>query len=107
MHILNRMERKAVEIKVGQYYALEYTDEEGSTEVNIMKIIPNKPHTLDAFARTETLYVKDGQVRDLYTNDWVKDSIKREATEDEITLFNKTREKMNDLKSHGELVSSE
>ncbi|MEC1437280.1 hypothetical protein P9D57_00650 [Bacillus sonorensis] len=96
-----------MEINVGQYYAHEYTDSDGSTEVNIIKIIPSKPHTLDAFARTETLYVKDGQVRDMYTTDWVKDSIKREATEDEIALFNKTREKMNDLKSYGELVSSE
>lgn len=32
------MERKAVEIKVGQYYAHEYTDSDGSTEVNIIKI---------------------------------------------------------------------
>ncbi|MCY8737530.1 hypothetical protein MOD71_18665 [Bacillus haynesii] len=102
-----KIEKKAMEIKVGQYYALEYTDEEGSTEVNIIKIIPNKPHTPDAIACTETLYVKDGQVRDLYKNDWVKDLIKREATEDEITLFNKTREKMSELKSYGELIISE
>ncbi|MED4861403.1 hypothetical protein [Bacillus atrophaeus] len=95
-----------MEIKVGQYYALEST-EEGSTEVNIIKILPNKPHMLDVFACTETLYVKDGQVRDLYTTDWVKDSIQREATESEIQLFKNTREKMSDLKSYSELVSSE
>lgn len=95
-----------MEIKVGKYYALERT-EEGSTEVNIIKILPNKPHTLDVFVCTETLYIRDGQVCDLYTNDWVKDFIQREATEDEITLFNKTREKMSDLKSYGELVSYE
>ncbi|WP_017696852.1 hypothetical protein [Bacillus subtilis] len=96
-----------MEIKVGQYYTHEYTDSDGSTEVNIIKVIPNKPHTLDDFARTETLYVKDGQVCDMYTTDWVKDSIKREASESEIQLFIKTREKMSDLKSYGELVSSE
>ncbi|MCY8934363.1 hypothetical protein MOE21_17405 [Bacillus atrophaeus] len=62
---------------------------------------------LDVFVCTQTLYVKDGQVCDLYANDWVKDSIQREATEDEIALFNKTREKMSDLKSYGERVSSE
>ncbi|MEC1404187.1 hypothetical protein [Bacillus subtilis] len=95
-----------MEIKVGQYYALERT-EEGSTEVNIIKILPNKPNMLDVFVCTETLYIKDGQVCDLYTNDWVKDSIQREATADEIALFNKAREKMSDLKSYGELVSSE
>ncbi|MGF7535310.1 hypothetical protein AAGG74_16790 [Bacillus mexicanus] len=94
-----------MEIKVGQYYAHEYTESDGSTEVNIIKIIPNKLHTLDAFARAETLYVKDGQVRNMYTTDWVKDSIKRKATESEIQLFNKKREKMIDLKSYGELVS--
>lgn len=37
-----------MEIKVGQYYALEST-EEGSTEVNIIKILPNKPNMLDVF----------------------------------------------------------
>ncbi|MEC5219957.1 hypothetical protein [Bacillus atrophaeus] len=95
-----------MEIKVGQYYALEST-EEGSTEINIIKILPNKPNMLDVFVYTETLYVKDGQVCDLYTTDWVKDSIKREATESEIQLFKNTREKMSDLKSYGELVSSE
>ncbi|MCY7829897.1 hypothetical protein MOB37_18635 [Bacillus spizizenii] len=95
-----------MEIKVGQYYALEST-EEGSTEINIIKILPNKPNMLDVFVCTETLYIKDGQVCDLYTNDWVKDSIQREATEDEIQLFKKTREKIGDLKSYGELVSSE
>ncbi|WP_332274815.1 hypothetical protein [Bacillus velezensis] len=95
-----------MEIKVGQYHALEST-EEGSTEVNIIKILPNKPNMLDVFVCTETLYIKDGQVCDLYTNDWVKDFIQREATEDEITLFNKTREKMSDLKSYGELVRYE
>ncbi|MCY8565620.1 hypothetical protein [Bacillus sonorensis] len=96
-----------MEIKIGQYYAHEYTDSDGSTEANIIKILPNKPHTLGAFARTETLYVKDGQVCDMYTTDWVKDSIKREASEDEIQLFKKTREKMSDLKSYGQLVSFE
>ncbi|AQS42433.1 hypothetical protein LSG23_20405 (plasmid) [Bacillus velezensis] len=95
-----------MEIKVGKYYALE-SPEEGSTEVNIIKTLPNKPNMLDVFVCTETLYIRDGQVCDLYTNDWVKDFIQREATEDEITLFNKTREKMSDLKSYGELVSSE
>lgn len=95
-----------MEIKIGQYYALEST-EEGSTEVNIIKILPNKPNMLDVFVYTETLYTKDGQVCDLYTNDWVKDSIQREATESEIQLFKNTREKMSDLKSFGELVSSE
>ncbi|MFU8710608.1 hypothetical protein [Bacillus velezensis] len=95
-----------MEIKVGQYYALEST-EEGSTEINIIKILPNKPNMLDVFVCTETLYIKDGQVCDLYTNDWVKDFIQREATENEIALFNKIREKMSNLKSYGELVSSE
>ncbi|MEC2062697.1 hypothetical protein [Bacillus inaquosorum] len=95
-----------MEIKVGQYYALEST-EEGTTEVNIIKILSNKPNMLDVFVCTETLYIKDGQVCDLYTNDWIKDSIQREATENEIQLFKKTREKMSDLKSYGELVSSE
>ena len=55
-----------MEIKVGQYYALEST-EEGRTEVNIIKILPNKPNTLDVFVCTETLYVTDGEVCDLYT----------------------------------------
>ncbi|CAI6274520.1 hypothetical protein [Bacillus subtilis] len=95
-----------MEIKVGKYYALEHT-EEGSTEVNIIKILPNKPNMLDVFVCTETLYIKDGQVCDLYTNDWVKDSIQREATESEIQLFKNTREKMSDLKSYGELVNFE
>ncbi|MCV0023403.1 MULTISPECIES: hypothetical protein [Bacillus] len=94
-----------MEIKVGQYYALEST-EEGSTEVNIIKILPNKPNMLDVFVCTETLYIKDGQVCNLYTNDWVKDLIQREATEDEIQLFKKTREKMGNLRSWWELVSS-
>lgn len=39
------------------------------------------------------MYVKDGQVRNMYATDWVKDSIKREATESEIQLFKNTREK--------------
>lgn len=95
-----------MEIKLGQYYALEST-EEGRTEVNIIKILPNKPNTLDVFVCTETLYVTDGEVCDLYTNDWVKDSIQREATESEIELFKNTREKMGDLISYGKLVSSE
>ncbi|CAI6276927.1 hypothetical protein NRS6131_10000 [Bacillus subtilis] len=95
-----------MEIKVGQYYALEST-EEGSTEVNIIKILPNKPNMLNVFVCTETLYIKDGQVCDLYTNDWVKDSIQREATEREIQVFKNTREKMNDPKPYGELVSFE
>ncbi|TYS11681.1 hypothetical protein FZC70_02215 [Bacillus subtilis] len=96
-----------MEVKVGQYYALEYTDEEGSTEINIIKILPSLPHRSDALAKSETLYVKDGQVRNMYTNDWAKESIKRIATKAEITLFNKTREKIGELKSDGELVSSE
>ncbi|MBW7976755.1 hypothetical protein [Bacillus velezensis] len=95
-----------MEIKVGQYYALEST-EEGSTEVNIIKILPNKPNMLNVFACTETLYVKDGQVRDMYTTEWVKDSIKRRATKSETQLFKNTREKMGELESYGELVSSE
>nr|WP_172688864.1 hypothetical protein [Bacillus subtilis]APB62379.1 hypothetical protein pBS72_1100 [Bacillus subtilis] len=80
---------------------------EQKKEVNIIKILLNKPNMLDVFVCTETLYIKDGQVCDLYTNDWVKDSIQREATESEIQLFKNTREKMSDLKSFGELVSSE
>lgn len=95
-----------MEIKEGQYYALEST-EEGSTEVNIIKTLPNKPNMLDVFVCTETLYIRDGQVFDLYTNDWVKDFIQREATKSEIQLFKNTREKMSDLKSYGELVGSD
>ncbi|NUJ16831.1 hypothetical protein FKN04_09520 [Bacillus glycinifermentans] len=94
-------------IEVGRYYANDRVDIDGKHEKNIIKVIPSKPHMPDSMVRTQTLWVKDSQPQNLFINDWVEDLIQREATEEEIKLFRKTRDQLNDLKSYGEIVSSE
>ncbi|MCY8577548.1 hypothetical protein MOD24_17020 [Bacillus haynesii] len=84
-------------IEVGQYYVHEYTDKDRSIEKHIIKVIPNGPHTPDSIVRTQTLRINNGEAQELYLTDWVADSIQPEATVEEIKLFRKTRDQLNDL----------
>ncbi|MGG1453483.1 hypothetical protein ABE325_21475 [Bacillus licheniformis] len=84
-------------IAVGQYYAHEYTTKDRGIEKHIIKVIPNSPHISGSIVRTQTLRISNEEVQELYLTDWVSDSIQREATVEEIKLFRKTRDQLNDL----------
>lgn len=93
-----------MDIEVGKYYANDYSGE-GRKETNILYILPSTDETMEAFVKTETMWMIDEEVKALYLNDWIREFVEREATEDEITLFKEHRSKLTELKTYSEVIS--
>ncbi len=89
-------------VEIGKFYANEYIDEDGRTEKNIILVISEK----DGSFKTETLWITEGDMGDLYSNDWLPQFIQRKATQDEVDLFNQERNKIDDqLRGYVEVVT--
>ncbi|KIU04411.1 MULTISPECIES: hypothetical protein [Bacillus subtilis group] len=91
-----------MEIEIGKYYALDYTDKNGFKVTHIIKTLPNIWNLNGRFVRTQTLKVRDGQVDRVSFTNWVKDDIQREATDREIEWLEKEEmERLKGLKNRG------
>lgn len=81
-------------IKIGDYYAMDHDNGE-QIETNVVLVLSKRKNNeieVEAdFYVTETMELVDGKYDGFYTNDWLREFLEREATEDEIRMFKKHR----------------
>ncbi|MEC3848644.1 hypothetical protein [Bacillus velezensis] len=96
-----------VSVKIGDYYATDYTDIDGSIETNVIKVTSKTRYINPSIVKAETLWIRNGIVKDLYSNEWVTSLLQRKATNEEIIIFERCREGIPGLKTYGEAVADE
>ncbi|GEM_PF-4855981 len=91
-------------IEIGRFYANDFIYEDGKAEKNIILVVSK--NNLEGSFKTETLWITDGKIGDLYSNDWLSEFLQRKATLEEINLFNQERSEIDgSLKGYGEAVT--
>ena len=90
-------------IEKGLFYVME-SSEEGWDEKYIMHVLPQPDYLPEQIIRTETLAIH-ADMR-MWQNDWVKEYFRREATPDEVALFQSERAKYgNKLQGISEMIT--
>lgn len=92
-----------MEIEVGQFYANDHV-EDGIKDTNIILILPKKENTPQFQTRTETMWLRNGEIQYIYENNWISDFFQREATKEEVQLFKKQRSKFIELPTFSQLI---
>ena len=94
---LNKSKVSHIPIEEGKYYA-----NDGEDTTTIMLVIPRKAWTPPTLYRTESLAVQGMQ---MWQNDWLREYFDREATQEEIEVFEHERMKYGEsLPGIGEMV---
>ncbi|MGN5650361.1 hypothetical protein [Bacillus sp. Brlt_9] len=92
-----------MDILVGNYYANDHK-EDGVIDTNIILILPKKEDTPQFQTRTETMWIRNGEVKQIYANNWISDFFKREATAEEIALFKEHRSRIDELPNYSDAI---
>ncbi len=88
-------------IEIGKYYANDSNDLD-IKETNIILVKSEEGSMKDCYS-TETMFLLNGEVESIYKINWLSEFLRREATQEEIDLFN--NQKTGELKNWSELVS--
>lgn len=89
-----------MEIKVGGYYAIDHTNEDGSVETNLIYVTNVRTHTITEkeglYYQSETVLLQDGKLDNsfygaIHLYDWAEAFLEREATKEEVTIFEKLK----------------
>jgi hypothetical protein len=90
-------------IEAGKFYANEHNDY-GNNETNVILVLPNKDIDITSLVPSETMFLLNNEVQDIYKSNWRPEFIEREATKEEITLFQKNRKKVEKMNTYGQSV---